>query len=749
MQCRLTVHYEAPANTPASTLLYRNGEGAIQTAQPCHQEDSQVTFEIEIDSKALTIKFATSEQQEPDELWRRVECGRKKALAIWCRGWHPFVHTSQPQAIAERPAADLVADLHFPWGQYISETGGRFGLGANPLRDGGVLFGLFHPHAARVYVTGSFNDWQHPGVENGDSSRFVEMTLHRGYFDLPNVWLARVDQAQVGDEYQFYIVYDMQVGKHSHGATLVTDPYARCFGADFAHNNAKVVDAGAFPWEDEGYRTPPMHEVILYELHVHGFTHGHDDVPQAHQGTYQGIIDRLHAGYFEQLGVTALYLMPLAEAPTPQGANALGYNTSIFTALERDYGTPDDLRRMVNEAHKYGLAVVVDQVFNHTANEFNPLWKLILDHPDEWERGEEGGLYFSGSSPWGNRTATERVEMQNMLIDACKQMVVEYHIDGFRFDYTHSSTMHHDFLNRLADELQALKPDILLIAENMPNESDLNRQGYNGFAQWHDHFHDGIKALLREGPFEAMDNDPQILGEMFYFSKRSFAAHTNNVVNYCESHDEHSVPLEVATGSDPNLNTPAAKTRKALLGFGASLLALGQPMIYMGQEFAVERERNLVYYPRPSEPMTHDFFRWASAFICLRRRYPALKLHGYDPIADGQFEWIAGPWLDERHGAGKRVIGWHAVPNDQPFEQMVILLNFENHPVEIDLELGLPGVWLCLANIDRVNDIPPEGQNSLDSGDALRSPDGRLPGFVLPDSSLFVYKYSGAAEIPV
>ncbi len=749
MNRNLTIHYDNLAQFDTPIALVRSVEGEPKRITPAGEDAYGSIFHVDVTDNPILLKFTDEnnpDNGEPDSLWRQVTFSRKKSLEIWCRGWHPFVLTSAPQAVEAQGAAEVAANTHFTWGQYISETGGRYALGANPLRDGGVLFGFFHPHAARVYVTGTFNDWQHPGAPNADANKSIEMKLHRGYFDVPNVWLAEVGHANVGDEYKFYVVYDAQVGKGNLENQLVTDPYARVFGPDYEQNNAVVVDSTRFQWDDGDYHTPAIHELIIYELHVHGFTHGHADIPPEHQGTYQGVIDRIHSGYFEKLGVTTLYLMPLAEAPTPQGPNALGYNTAVFTTVERDFGSPDDLRRLVNEAHKAGLAVIVDEVFNHTANEFNPLWKLILDHPDEWERGEEGGLYFSGASPWGNRTATERVEMQNMLIDACKLMLVEYHVDGFRFDYTHSSTMHHGFLNRLADELQALKSDVILIAENMPNEADLNRQGYDGFGQWHDRFHDGIKALLREGKFEAMDDRPEVVGEMFYFSKGSFAAHTNNVVNYCESHDEHSIPFEIGTTGNPNLATPPAKERKARLGLGASLLALGQPMLYMGQEFGVERERNYVYYDRPEKPEEHGFFQWATGMIHLRRRYPGLKLHGYDPIADQQFEWILGPWLDDRHGAGKQIIGWRSMPTEDEFDRLIVVFNFENYPVEIDLELGYPGIWVRLATIDLVTDIPPQGPASVDDDDALHvSDEPRLPGFVLPDSSLFVYKWQAPA----
>jgi 1,4-alpha-glucan branching enzyme len=302
--------------------------------------------------------------------------------------------------------------------------------------------------------------------------------------------------------------------------------------------------------------------------------------------------------------------------------------------------------------------------------------------------------------------------------------------------------MHHDFLNRLADELQALKPDVILIAENMPNESDLNRQGFNGYAQWSNDFHDGLKALLREGEFEGKQDDPQDMGNIFYFSKAVFAAHTNNVVNYVESHDEHSVAHEVEY--TPDLNNPAAKERKGRLGLFATMVALGQPMIYMGEEFNIDRPRNNVDLDWPENLDEHGYFQWASRLMCLRKRYPGLRLCGYDPAADGQFTWIVGHWLEGK-GLGQKVIGWRSVPNDRAYDRIVVLLNFENHPVEVDLDFGMPGVWVRLADIDVVNDIAPEGTNSAQDETAIHTSDGRFDNFVLPDSSGFIYKW----EAPV
>jgi 1,4-alpha-glucan branching enzyme len=745
MTDHIVIHFDNFTGLQKPRLILKQGE-SVSSLEAHGNGEFGLTFSVEKPTDApLVFKFGDPEhdQYEGDHLWRSIPPHHLAERGeFWCRGWNAFVYVSQPAVARPEPASDCIEQLDFADGVFISDTGGRFGLGANPLTDGGISFGLFHPHAARVFVAGDFNDWQRPGVENADPQKFLELALHLGYFGTPNVWLLKVDQAKPGALYQFYVEYDTLAGEHVMGGRLAADPYARFLGDDYERNDGLVVNPAAYEWHDGDYQTPLIHELVIYELHVHGFTHGHPDIDLARQGRYAGIIDRMEAGYFDKLGITCLYLMPISEVPTPQGEDALGYNTSLFMSVERDFGTPDELRELVDTAHRHGLAVIIDQVFNHSANNWNPLWKFILDHPSEDTEPSEGGLYFSGESPWGNRVATERAETQNMLIDACKLMIREYHIDGFRFDATHTNYMDHGFLHRLADELQAFKPDVILIAENLPNQSELNRQGYNGFGQWNDFFHDTMKAFLREGRFEGTDDHPEHLGDVFYFSKAKFAAHTNNVVNYCESHDEHSVAHEV--GFVEELNSFAAKDRKARLGLFATIVALGQPMIYMGQELCADRSRNLVYFDFPESLDEHGFYQWASRLIKLRRTYPGLKLHGFNPIEDGQFHWLLGPWFGERAGGGKRVLGWRSTPpTDNPSDALVIMLNFENHAVDVDVDFGGAGNWVCLASIDFANDLPPHGTASVEDPTTIRLDGPVLGGFILPASSAFIYKWEG------
>jgi len=662
---------------------------------------------------------------------------------IWIKADKPFVYEVLPRNAETQSAADFLANLEFKPEYYIPGTGGFSGLGATLLQDGRVLFGLYQPNAARVYAMGSFNDWQRPNVDAPVANQFVELKLYKGYFDLPNIWLGVSDQAKIGDEYKFFVQGGVPRDYKNRLEKYVTDPYARRLSNDFRFNNSVIEDPSTYRWQDTEWKTPMPSDLILYELSVHGFTDGDPDIAPGNQGRFRGITERIRDGYFNELGINALSLMPLAETPSMQGPSSLGYNPSLYCTIERDFGTPYDLRELVDTAHQKGLAVILDQVFNHTDNSFNPLWRMILEHPDE-AASDDGGLYFSGGTPWGNRIATEKEDVQNLLIDACKLLITEYHVDGFRFDATHTNYMDHRFLDRLAVELKGFKPEVLLIAENLPNQADLNRNGFDGYAQWCDTFHDKIKALLREGEFEHKQYNTDLIGDIFFFSKQEYAAHTNNTINYGECHDENSVSFEV--GTNPVLNNPLAKERKSRLGLFATMVGLGQPMIYMGQEFNVERPRNVVTVDWPPKLNENGYYQWAHRLIQLRRRYPAMRIDGYNPIAEHHFDWVAAPWLDSQHGGGEKVIGWWAQPNGLAHERVLVMMNFENHEVNLDVEFGVPGKWIKLADVDSVDDLPPFGSNGVAKETTVESQDGHFSGFRLPSSSGFIYKWESAIQ---
>lgn len=753
MPFKINIHYDNAFNFAQPHIwIWYDGSAVRHDLAPSGADDFGPIFTVDVLRSRFKFKFKDGsgtngpwEDASLDRIFEPQEMHDQQLMPnqIWIKGDKAFVYDVHPRGAETSTAAEFLQSPSFKPESYVPGSGGFSGLGATVLQDGRVLFGLYHPNAARVYVMGSFNDWQRPSHDTPDPDRFLELKLYQGYFGIPNLWLGVSDKAKPSDEYKFHVQGGVPRDYKNRMQRYVIDPYSRRLSSNFRFNNSVIEDPSTYNWQDDQWQTPGPRELILYELSVHGFTDGDPDIAPENHGRFRGITERIRDGYFNDLGVTALSLMPLAETPSVQSPTTLGYNPSLYCTVERDFGTPYDLRELVDTAHQKGLAVILDQVFNHTDNNFNPLWNIILEHPDEVVRND-GGLYFSGGTPWGNRIATEKEDVQNMLIDACKLLIKEFHVDGFRFDATHTNYMDHRLLDRLATELKGFKPEVILIAENLPNQADLNRNGFDGYAQWCDTFHDKMKALLREGEFEHKHYNTNRIGDIFFFSKQEYAAHTNNTINYCESHDENSVPYEV--GTNPVLNHPAAKERKSRLGLFATMVGLGQPMLYMGQEFNVERPRNIVTVSWPDDTEMHGYYQWAHRLIQLRRRYPAMRLEGYNPVTEGHFNWVAAPWLDGRHGGGEKVIGWWSQPGGAAHERVLVMMNFENHDVELDVEFGVPGKWIKLADIDQVDDLPPFGGNNAANEATVESHDGRYTGFRLPSSSGFIYKWEAAMQ---
>lgn len=722
----------------------------VRQIEPVGRDQEGPWFKVEAGPSSFNFRFSNLDGDPGFERFYGNYLGRE----VWCLPERPDVYPVKPATVKGHANQFYQQIRHLvPEGLYLPETDISYlregippqpgkkqsleksMLGANVLKDGSVLFGLFHPRAAQVYLTGNFNDWQCPGHSRPDPEKFLPLDLYQGYYDYPNLWLLRLPADQVREkmEYLFYVVGGVPLDGNRRPERYLHDPMTRSYGEDYLQNPSLVVDPTRYRWKTQHWKTPNLSDLIIYEMNVYGFTEGDPDIPLEEQGKFSGVIRRIKNGYFKDLGVNALGLMPTSEAPSLQGPTALGYDPCGFASIERDFGTTEEFRELVDTAHQHGIAVLLDLVFNHTSNTFNPLWDAISD-------SNPGGFYFSGSTPWGNRVATEREEVQDYLIDVAKLLLKEYRVDGFRFDATHSSWMDHDFLRRLQYEIRdrGFKPDCILIVENLPNEPDLNLDGWNGFAQWNDPFHDKIKALLREGVYQDwIDDSPQHLGDIFYFSRNFYALHTNNAINYSESHDENSIPFEVATDG-PFLQTDSAKERKARLGLMATLTALGQPMLYMGQEFNVDRPRNRVQFTWPDDLSRHQFYQWVKGLIHLRRRYPGLRMAGSNLAEEGKFQFIIGPWLEQ--GKGRSVIGWRVNPSGEPWEQMVVLFNFEPYDVTVDIDFGTSGKWVKLADIDRVNDIAPVGTNSVQDPATIDTL-GSFKGFTLPSSSGFVYKW--------
>ena len=278
-------------------------------------------------------------------------------------------------------------------------------MGADPTASG-VTFRIWAPHAASVAVAGSFNGWSataDPLASEGDG-----------------VWGAEVPAAQVGDQYKFVLVDE-------HGSTLwKNDPYARSL-TNSAGNS--VVAETDFAWSAAPYSTPPWNEWVIYELHVGTFRF--DAASRDGRGTFRTVIEKLD--YLRDLGINVIEVMAAGEFPTDR---SWGYNQSYMFAIEESYGGPNGFRQLVDEAHRRGIAVVFDVVYNHLGPNDLDLWRL-----DGWSENGGGGIYFYNdwrrTTPWGDtRPDYGRPEVRRYLLDNALRWLERRQVDGLRWDAT-------------------------------------------------------------------------------------------------------------------------------------------------------------------------------------------------------------------------------------------------------------------------------------------------------------------------
>ncbi len=338
-------------------------------------------------------------------------------------------------------------------------------LGARP-EAAGVRFRVWAPGHERVEVViyGPDAEWLYPMTAEGE-----------GYFS------ALVEGHGAGARYKYRL----------DERDSFPDPASRS-QPEGVHGPSEVVDPGVFPWTDAAWKGIPLEEMVIYELHVGTFTP---------EGTFEAAIARLED--LVALGVTAVEVMPVAEFP---GERNWGYDGVSLFAPSRAYGGPEAFRRFVDAAHRRGLAVLLDVVYNHFGPEGNYLPAFT------------SGLIFTERhhTPWGaavNYDVEGSAAVRDFVIQNALHWLHEYHVDGLRLDATHAiiddSPVH--LLQEMATRLRgSLDPErhLALIAEDERNErllvTPVEEGGMGLDAVWADGFHHQVRRLLagdREGYF--------------------------------------------------------------------------------------------------------------------------------------------------------------------------------------------------------------------------------------------------------
>ena len=238
----------------------------------------------------------------------------------------------------------------------MCDESGIKGMGAIP-HAGGVTFRVWAPHAQRVAVIGSFNEW------NGD--KHPMQAEENGY------WYADVAEARIGDQYRYRLTV-------ANGDLNRIDPYAR--EVTNSVGNAVVHDP-IFDWQGDDFHLAPWNELVIYELHIGTFN---DQEDLQNPGKFPSVSARL--GHLKKLGVNAIQIMPVGEFA---GDRSWGYNPAHIFSVEVAYGGARAFKQFVRRAHQEGIAVILDVVYNHLGPSDLDLWQF-----DGWYENNRGGIYF-------------------------------------------------------------------------------------------------------------------------------------------------------------------------------------------------------------------------------------------------------------------------------------------------------------------------------------------------------------------
>jgi maltooligosyltrehalose trehalohydrolase len=287
----------------------------------------------------------------------------------------------------------------------------------------------------------------------------VELENGKSIAMLPQAdgWFETEVKCPAGTRYRYNIDGEMEV----------PDPASRAQASD-VHGWSLVVDPLAYSWRHANWQGRPWHEAVIYELHV-GAMGGYAEVEK-------------HLPRLAELGFTAIELMPLAQFP---GERNWGYDGVLPYAPQSSYGSPEQLKHLIDSAHEHGLAVILDVVYNHFGPDGNYLGQYA-----------KGFFQEDVHTPWGAGIDFERREVRNFFLDNALMWLLEYRFDGLRLDAVHAID-NPGFLQELAHRVRQqsdIGRHVWLVLENELNQASLLKEDFD--AQWNDDFHNVLHVLL-------------------------------------------------------------------------------------------------------------------------------------------------------------------------------------------------------------------------------------------------------------
>ncbi|MBC6996523.1 glycogen debranching protein GlgX [Neolewinella lacunae] len=555
--------------------------------------------------------------------------------------------------------------------------GSPYPLGATWTREG-VNFAVFSEHATRVDLC---------LFAKADPSKEVYRIRMMEQTDL--VWHCYIPKLPEGWRYGFraHGEWDPRNGRRFNPEKLLIDPYTKAIDGQIkwtsdvypypidhpspdrhlikdGRDSAPYITKGViinteFDWEGDVLPNHPMHSTIIYEAHVKGLTALHPDVPEQERGTYAGLAHPSVIDYLKNLGVTAVELMPIHhfvhdDRLVQMGlSNYWGYNSLSFFAPHAEYGSTGsaggqvrEFKEMVKKLHKAGLEVILDVVYNHTAegNHFGPMLGMKgLDNANYYRLVDDQKQFYMDYTGTGNTLNLTNPRTLQVVMDSLRYWVTEMHVDGFRFDLASALARGLFEVGRLSTFLDTIHQDPIISQVKLIAEPwDVGPGGYQVgnfpvlWSEWNGKYRDNVRAFWRGDDVGVAELAYRLSGssDLYEIGGRRPSASINFVTahdgftlrdlySYNEKHNEangednrdgesHNLSWNCGVEGpteDPAINALRQRMQRNLLS--TLFLSQGVPMLTMGDEYGRTQQGNNNAYCQDNEISWFDW-KWTA-----------------------------------------------------------------------------------------------------------------------------------------
>ena len=557
------------------------------------------------------------------------------------------------------------------------------------------------------------------------------------------VWHCYVPNVGPGQRYGFRVSgpYDPAAGHRCNPSKLLLDPYAKAIDGDIDWSQAcfsytwgdassyddedsapymskSVVISPFFDWDNDRHPRTPYNETVVYEAHVKGLTKTHPGIPEEIRGTYAALAHPVMLEHYTKLGVTAVELMPVhqfvhdSHLADREMRNYWGYNTIGFFAPQNDYSSSgsrgqqvQEFKAMVKALHEAGLEVILDVVYNHTAegNHMGPTLSFRgIDNNAYYRLVEGDRAHYYDTTGTGNTLLMRSPHVLQLIMDSLRYWVSEMHVDGFRFDLASSLARQFHEVDRLSAFFDLVQQDPVVSQTKLIAEPwDIGEGGYNvgGFpplwTEWNGKYRDTVRDYWRGehgtlGEFAARLTGSADLyeddGRRPYASINFVTAHDgftlHDLVSYNDKHNDangeggmdgesHNSSWNCGVeGETDDLEVVALREQQKRNFLTTLYLSQGVPMLLHGDELGRTQDGNNNVYAQDNELAWVDWdrakdFEVLTAFVSrlagLRRAHPVFRrrrhfegrpvrgnglqdIGWYTPAGDemGQEDWDSG-----------------------------------------------------------------------------------------------------------